>query len=436
MKNIRSILLFTVCASLSWSKIAIIDHIAATVDGEIILHSEVLTLAQQLKSTPTFSALTSNELNAKVLNQLIDSKVLLAKAKKDTLKLTETELTERVENHIQMLMQQQRMNQEQMEKALIAQMGMNLTQFKAKLNDQMREQSLQQKVRGKYANGINPTPKDVQAFFSEYKDSLPKQFDTWKISHIQMKIAPLAQQKDSVRKIADSLITRLDKGENFDRLAEKYSQDLVSKNNGGDLGFIKKGTLEPEFERVAFWLEQGQYGSFPVSTQLGWHIVKVLAKKDSEVRPAHILLAVQPTQLDTMRAKVFLDSLKKDLVAGTSFAAAATQYSDDKKSNKNQGVLGWFSKREIDPQYASIVTSLAVNKISEPVLIDGSWHLFKVDDKKEERDLTLAEDWDKIQNICTNVLSDRKIQDLLKKWRSEFQVNIRHFKDSEVFPEK
>ena len=76
---------------------------------------------------------------------------------------------------------------------------------------------------------------------------------------------------------ADALERRLEKGANFEYLAQRYSK-CPSGQSGGDLGFFKRGQMVKEFEDTAFSMEPGEV-SYPVRTQFGWHIIKVTDKK-------------------------------------------------------------------------------------------------------------------------------------------------------------
>ena len=99
-------------------------------------------------------------------------------------------------------------------------------------------------------------------------------------------------------KQAKDIIAKLNNGESFADLAVQYSEDLGSKDNGGDLGFANKGAYVTEFEK-AIWedLEVGQITPEPIKTQFGYHIIKkeeVQGEGDTEqVRASHILLATK-----------------------------------------------------------------------------------------------------------------------------------------------
>lgn len=105
-------------------------------------------------------------------------------------------------------------------------------------------------------------------------------------SHILIKTEEGAtpEQIETARKRATELVTRLRAGADFAALARENSGDPSSAPNGGDLGFFEKGQMVGEFEQAAFSQEVNVVGD-PVKTQYGFHILKVLAKRPSGLRP-------------------------------------------------------------------------------------------------------------------------------------------------------
>ena len=119
------------------------------------------------------------------------------------------------------------------------------------------------------------------------------------------------------------------------------------------------------------------------------------------------------------------DSLRKNIKTKDEFAKAAKKYSEDKSSNFQGGLLGWFQRNEMEPAYVDPVANLNVGEISEPVVIDGAYHLFRLDDSRQVRELTLEEDYGKIELMAATHLENEKLQKLIQKWRKEVLVEIR-----------
>ena len=264
----------------------------------------------------------------------------------------------------------------------------SMAQYRDQLSKQIRDHIYVARIRQIHVGPMAPTKKEVVAFYTEYKDSLPLQYNCISVSHLQLNIEPSQSILDSVKKEAMRLIDSLDRGMNWEILAKRYSQD-ASAAKGGDIGFARKGTLDPDYERSMERLKNGQYVDQPVKTPLGYHIIKVLGRKEDGVRSAHILLRTIPSSQDSLKIINQIEAMREGIKTKEAFAEKAKQYSQDKQTSFKGGDLGWFQRTEFDSNYVQTISRLSVGEISEPVLIENAYHLFRLDDERQERSLTL-----------------------------------------------
>ena len=402
----------------------LMEGVAAVVDGKPIMRSELMNNLYRFQETPEGSAMTEQQQKDYVLEQMIEDKVLLSRIDRDSIVIGDAEVDQRVTQHLSQLAASQNIDLATLEKAIRAQLGMSMAQYRDQLSKQIRSHMEMTRVRQMHVGSINPTKKEVEAFYKAYKDSLPRQYNCVLLSHIQIPITPDQMIVDSVKKVAENLIDRLNLGMNFELLAKNHSQDS-SAAKGGDLGYFRRGLLDPAFERALDQLKNGQYATTPVKTDLGWHIARVLGRKEDGVRSAQILLRTIPTAKDSADILARADSLHKAIKTKEDFSAAAKKFSQDKSSNFAGGLLGWYQKNEMEPAYVDPVANLNVGEVSEPVLIDGNYHLFRLDDARQIRELTMEEDYGKIENLAANHLENEKLKALVKKWRQEVHVEIR-----------
>ena len=425
MTKVKNLVYF-VClfAASLWAAPVLVEGVAAVVDGKPIMRSEFLNNLYQFQETPEGSAMTEQQQKEYVLDQMIEEKVLLSRIDRDSIVVSDAEVEQRVSAHLAQLAASQNIDLATLEKAIRAQLGLSMAQYTDRLFKQIRSHIELMKVRQRHVGAVSPTKKEVDAFYKAYKDSIPPQYNCVLLSHIQMTIHPDSAIVDSVKKVAETLIDSLNLGMNFEILAKNHSQD-TSAAKGGDLGYFKRGLLDPSFERALDLLKNGQYSAVPVKTDLGWHIVRVLGRKEDGVRSAHILLRTIPTAADTAAVIQRADSLQKSLKTKEEFSAAAKKFSEDKSSNFQGGLLGWFQRNEMEPAYVEPVAGLNVGEVSEPVLIDGAYHLFRLDDSRQIRELNLEEDYGKIESFAASHLENEKLKALIKKWRQEVHVDIR-----------
>lgn len=408
----------------AFSAPVLMEGIAAIVDGKPIMRSEFLNNLYHFQETPEGAAMTEEQQKQYVLDKLIEEKVLLSRIDRDSIVVSDAEIDQRVTAHLSQLAASQNVNMATLEKAIRSQLGVSMAQYREQLAKQIRSHVETQRVRQRHVGAVSPTKKEVDFFYQTYKDSLPRQYNCVQLSHIQLKIEPDSAIVDSVKRLAENLVDSLNLGIKFELLAKNHSQDS-SAEKGGDLGYYRRGLLDPAFERTLDLLKNGQYSSTPVKTDRGWHIVRVIGRKEDGVRSAHILLRTIPTAADSARVLQLADSLRASIKTKDDFAAAAKKFSEDKSSNFAGGLLGWYQKNEMEPAYVDPVSNLNVGEVSEPVEIDGSYHLFRLDDSRQIRELTLEEDYGKIEAMAANHLENEKLNALLKKWREEVHIEIR-----------
>ena len=408
----------------AFSAPVLMEGIAAIVDGKPIMRSEFLNNLYHFQETPEGAAMTEEQQKQYVLDKLIEEKVLLSRIDRDSIVVSDAEIDQRVTAHLSQLAASQNVNMATLEKAIRSQLGVSMAQYREQLAKQIRSHVETQRVRQRHVGAVSPTKKEVDFFYQTYKDSLPRQYNCVQLSHIQLKIEPDSAIVDSVKRLAEALVDSLNLGIKFELLAKNHSQDS-SAEKGGDLGYYRRGLLDPAFERTLDQLKNGQYSSTPVKTDRGWHIVRVIGRKEDGVRSAHILLRTIPTAQDSARVLQLADSLRASIKTKDDFSAAAKKFSTDKSSNFAGGLLGWYQKNEMEPAYVDPVSNLNVGEVSEPVEIDGSYHLFRLDDSRQIRELTLEEDYGKIEAMAANHLENEKLNALLKKWREEVHIEIR-----------
>ncbi|MBO6136072.1 periplasmic chaperone for outer membrane proteins SurA [Fibrobacter sp. UWCM] len=408
----------------AFSAPVLMEGIAAIVDGKPIMRSEFLNNLYHFQETPEGAAMTEEQQKQYVLDKLIEEKVLLSRIDRDSIVVSDAEIDQRVTAHLSQLAASQNVNMATLEKAIRSQLGVSMAQYREQLAKQIRSHVETQRVRQRHVGAVSPTKKEVDFFYQTYKDSLPRQYNCVQLSHIQLKIEPDSAIVDSVKRLAENLVDSLNLGIKFELLAKNHSQDS-SAEKGGDLGYYRRGLLDPAFERTLDLLKNGQYSSTPVKTDRGWHIVRVIGRKEDGVRSAHILLRTIPTAADSARVLQLADSLRASIKTKDDFSAAAKKFSTDKSSNFAGGLLGWYQKNEMEPAYVDPVSNLNVGEVSEPVEIDGSYHLFRLDDSRQIRELTLEEDYGKIEAMAANHLENEKLNALLKKWREEVHIEIR-----------
>jgi peptidyl-prolyl cis-trans isomerase SurA len=333
----------------------VVDKIVAKVDNNILLESEVqksyleaVSQAQQGIEAPT---------RCSIFESLLINKLMVAKAVVDSVIVTDAEVLLEANNRFAMVMQQFGGDE-----AMLAEMyGKTAEQLKAELEEVMREQLIVRKMRKTITDGITVSPAEVRAFFINIPaDSLP-------LFTSEATVGQIVRKPETNPRVREEIIAQLlqFKGDissgksTFAELAKAYSEDPGSGAQGGDLGFFRRGELAPEYEATALGLRQGEI-SDPIETQFGFHMIQLLEIKGSTFNTRHILRIPKASEEDIVKAERYLDSLKKEVLAGKiDFAKAAKEYSQD-RTTSDAG--GFFT----DP--ATTSNRLSLRTLEDPVL--------------------------------------------------------------------
>jgi len=401
-----------------WSQ-EVIDGIVAIVGDEIILRTELLQAAQnlayQMQVNPQTQVEEFQALTKEVLENLINEKVLLAKAVEDTIEVTDQEVESALESRIQMLI-----NQLGSSEKVEAYFGSPIRKIKRDYRDEIRKQLTVQAVQQEKLNNVKVSRLEVESFYETMKDSLPDQKPMVKIRHILLEIQAGETSKRSAMERLRQIQELIRNGEDFGELAKRYSEDPGSVNNGGDLGFVEKGTLFQSFEEAAFQLEPNQVSDV-VETPVGLHLIQTTEKRGEKVRMRHILIRVEVTSQDDSEVLDSLTEIRMKALNGEDFSELAKEYSQDQSTKEEGGDLGWLPVEELQIQaFKSAVDTLDADEITLPFKTQFGYHIVKLEGRSEARKLALENDWEQIQEWTLGM----KRQNVLKTWIEEVKKDI------------
>jgi len=402
----------------------VVDRIVAVVGNQIILESE-LKMQMELYVNQMGIELKSEgqkrQLKRELLEQTINNKLLLIAAQKDTtIKVTSKEVEAAVKDQLK------KVKSEFTEEAFQAQLkaeGLTESELKKKYREQIRNQMMTDRLVASKLSKVSVSTREVKDFYHTYKDSIPDQPEAVKLSHILLEIKPSQETFDSLKRKAEMVSELAKKGQDFAQLASSYSDDPTGKE-GGDLGFFRKGDMIPKFEEVAFALKPGEISQV-VETEFGYHIIKVEEKKDDLVHARHILILVHPLQKDTLLTKELADSLYQELLEGADFGELAKEFSTDEESKKLGGELGWYPVAQMSPEFREGVKDLQIGNVSPPLESQFGVHILKVLDKREQRKLTLEDDWDALKDMVRRKKTNELVAKWVEKMRQKTYVEIR-----------
>jgi peptidyl-prolyl cis-trans isomerase SurA len=209
-----------------------------------------------------------------------------------------------------------------------------------------------------------------------------------RVSHILIPVSEFASPEDTLQayRAALAMRGRLEEGADFGEMASKFSKDPTAVQNRGDLGYNTVFQTIYALETSMYNLPVGKL-SQPVRTRAGYHILKVTDKRPNRgtVKVAHIMarLDARATESQKQQAKAKIDAAYSQLQQGADWDATVEQYSEDRESAKNQGLLPIFGTGQMVSEVEEAAFSLTkLNTYSKPVLSPYGWHIIKLVEKR------------------------------------------------------
>ncbi|MDA3911131.1 MAG: peptidylprolyl isomerase [Bacteroidales bacterium] len=208
-----------------------------------------------------------------------------------------------------------------------------------------------------------------------------------KASHILIKIDPEITGKDTLAAYNKAKMVRqkLLDGEDFGTLAKKYSDDESVRYNQGSLGYFTVFGMVYPFESAAYNTEVGEISDI-VRTRFGYHIIKIEEKRlaKGRIRVAHIMVLLPKDAIEEQQAQAQerVEMIQKKLDAGESFEELAKEFSEDRRSGRQGGLLPWFGVGgKMIPEFENAAFQLSeVGGVSNALRTSYGYHFIKLVD--------------------------------------------------------
>ncbi|MCL1946525.1 MAG: peptidylprolyl isomerase [Chitinivibrionia bacterium] len=402
------------------------DKVIAVVGDSAVLYSDVDAYTDMKMQQYGGDLLIRNILFEQSLEELINSRILVAHANADTnIKVSDFDVSEQVNTRINQILAQNKFTREQLTAILKEQENMTLTEFREQLGIQIRQEMIRQQVMQHYIVERDLSREEVREFFNSFKDSLPPMGESIRLQkiEIQTKSDSLERQKayDAITFVRRQIV---DRGEKFEDMAKKYSKAPNAENDGGDLGFIAKGTLSlVRLEAAAFSLEPGEV-SAPIETRIGWHLIKVSERTGEGVRAHHIFIPVNASETKIAEAMKIIDSVANSNPTEAQFIKAVEKYGTDNIAKAYKGDVGWELLSAVDEQIRNSFRTISVGAISQPIRKENTFFLYRISDYDQDRPMDFESDYDEISKYASMLQSQERLRDLILRWRNDVFVKI------------
>ncbi len=403
-KKVIGALLLALTPLLATAQSNVVDQIIWVVGNEPILLSDV----EETRISSETAGQPIDNPYCTIPEQIAVNKLFVHQAELDSVSVSESDIIKGVDSRINDFIQVYGSRE-----ALEQMSGRTISQMRENLKKQYREQMMADEVRQKLTKDIKATPAEVREFFKNTpQDSLP--FIPTQVE-VQIITSTPAVSRAEVERIENKLreyANRVNKGEaDFSTLAKFYSED-GSARNGGELGYMGRNQLVPEFANVAFTLNDPKKVSKIVRSEYGYHIIQLIDKKGDKVNVRHILLKPHIDESEIEHSIARLDSIANDIRSKKfTFDAAAQALSDDKDTRNNHGLMAnvnqqtgsissRFEMKDLPQDVAKVVDTLKVGEISRAFRMTN----------------------DKGQEVCAIVLLKNRIEGHHASMTEDFQT--------------
>jgi len=398
----------------------IIDEVIWVVGDESILKSQVeeQKLRAQYENTPI-----QGDPYCVIPEQIAIQKLYLHQAALDSVVVSEATVMNQVESRLNYFISQigsKEKMEEYFHKSTLA--------LREDLRDMIREQQIIQQMQQKLVGDIKSTPADVRRYFKELPtDSIPTVPAQVELQLISFEPPVAIEEINRIKDRLRDFTERVNSGKgDFSVLARLYSEDTESAKRGGELGFMGRGQLVPEFAQVAFNLQDPKKVSRIVQTEFGFHIIQLIEKRGDRINCRHILLKPHVSIDEKSKAIHNLDSISNLIREDKlTFEHAVMNFSQDKNTAMNAGLMlneksgtSKFEYQDLPPEVAKIVYDMHVGEVSKP---------FSMINKTSNKDVVaIVKVKSKVDNHKANLLDDyqmlksyyegKKKQEFLNNW--------------------
>ena len=369
--------------------------------------------------------------------QLAVQKLFLHQAELDSIEVSEQEVLSRLEQQTNWLIDQIG-SKEKMEEYY----NKTSTQIREMLRENIRNGLTVEKMQREIVGDIKIVPADVRRYFKNLpQDSIPYVPTQVEVQIVTLEPKIPQEEIERVKKALRDYTEQVNRGEiAFSTLARLYSEDEGTRRRGGELGFMGRGQLVPEYANVAFNLQDPKKVSKIVESEFGFHIIQLIEKRGDRINTRHILLKPEVEEKDLEASLLRLDSIAKDIRnAMFTFDEAATFISQDKDTRNNHGLMAnpnsgtaRFEMQElaqVSQEVAKTVEGLNVGEISEPfTMINNKGKeicaIVKLKARIDGHKATITEDYQRLKAIVQSKLGDEKLEKWIRDKQKSTYVRI------------
>ncbi len=393
------------------------DWIVAVVNQELVTAGEVdrrLQRAHEEAQRAGQRLPPEAELRQQVLDSLIEERVLVTYARDSGVKVEEPE----VDRAVQSVAQQNQLTAEQLRQRLRTE-GIDYARFRANLKDQL----LMERVREREVpQRIKITEAEIDRLVDQQRAQLGVESEL-DIAQVLVTVPEGADAATAEARKAriDAALAKLRGGADFAAVAREYSED-GNKDKGGEIGLKAVSRLPDLFVESVRGFAVGEFSAAPVRSGAGWHILKLVDRKDggamkvTQTRARHILLRTSAEVTAEVALRRMAEFRRQIESGARKFEDVARQYSED-GSAASGGELGWAAPGVMVPEFEDAMNKLPLGGLSQPVVSRFGVHLIQVMERRE-----VALETKQVREQARNQLREQRFEDAYNDWAKDLRA--------------
>ena len=387
-----------------------LDRVAAVVNGDVILESDIkrrfrhLVFDYRSRATPLPS---QDALVRRSLDELILERLQLRIADRLDIRASGEEVNRTIVD----VARRNDVSVDGLRRSL-AEGGIPIEEFAARIQDDLRIDKVR---RQEVYNRIQISEAEVDRYLAQ-PDRAPENEIEYLLGHI---LVPRSDDEAAARGLAEELLARLQAGEDFATLARRHSSGGRA-SDGGTLGWRTASDLPSLFAEVVPQIDPGATSGI-IENPSGFHIIRVYDSRRAgqsfvrQTHAAHILAKVGPLVTDDS-ARMRLERLRERILFGEDLGELARFHSDDTTSAVRGGDLGWLNPGDAAGDIEAVMNELEEGELSEPFKSSWGWHILRV---LARRDHDNTNEVRRAQ--ARNAIFRRRAQETLTDWLGQLR---------------
>jgi peptidyl-prolyl cis-trans isomerase SurA len=401
----------------------LIDRVVAVVGDTVLLMSDVQAELQQLQAAGR-AIPEDDQGRARMIQQIVDSRiddlVLLTAAKSAGVDVREEEITQLVDQQVRTAQQQFRTEAE-FRQALAAS-GLSMEQYRALAAQQYAAQTRSQRfLQQRMAGAIRPavTEAELREAWEAQRGMLGERPATVSFQQVLIDVRPSEEAMAEARRRGAEVLEELRAGGSFEVLARRYSEDPGSRDQGGDLGWFRRGRMVPAFENVVWSLRPGDTSGL-VETDFGYHIIRLERVRGGERQARHILIRPQVSTAEQQLAWERADSVATAARAGAPFQELVRRYPTPGENRIDRVPLD-----RLPPVYGSLLGETSAGDVVGPFEDEGPsgsrWVVARITERGQAGEWSFDEVRDDLRE---RIQEQKMIDQIVADLRRSTYVNV------------